>query len=260
MRPACRLVALLGIVLAVVSASAWAGGGVSYVIGGHTLPAHDSRVRVLGATAEPRNSVGADAGSDADADSDSDSDSDAPGARGVVLAGATLTLSNRASQPRASACADCNYATMEPLIRVASRAAGVDPALVAAVIDVESGFNRRAVSPAGARGLMQLMPATAQGFGVSNVYDPVQNVAAGTLYLGQMLRQFSGNLSYALAAYNAGEANVRTYGGIPPFAETQAYVPRVLSRYAAFKAHSVTERNMAEPEPRAIHMTLTDYR
>lgn len=149
---------------------------------------------------------------------------------------------------------------MEPIIRTVSRAANVDPALVAAVIEVESGFNRRAVSPAGAQGLMQLMPATAMRFGASNVYDPVQNVAAGTLYLSQMLRQFSGNLSYALAAYNAGEANVRTYGGIPPFAETQAYVPRVLSRYAAFRTHIVPERNVAGPQPGAIHMTLTEYR
>ncbi|SMG57064.1 lytic transglycosylase domain-containing protein [Paraburkholderia susongensis] len=274
MKLAYYLVALIGISvgigLAVVPAPAWAAGGVSYVIGGHTLPARDNRVRVLGATPErsamragipaPQGSVSA--GSDAAADANSDFGSDAPGAHGVVLSGATLALSSssRASRPRVSVCADCNYATMEPLIRIASRAAGVDPALVAAVIDVESGFNRRAVSPAGARGLMQLMPATAQGFGVSNVYDPVQNVAAGTLYLGQMLRQFSGNLSYALAAYNAGEANVRTYGGIPPFAETQAYVPRVLSRYAAFKAHSAPERDVAEPQPRAIHMTLTEYR
>lgn len=149
---------------------------------------------------------------------------------------------------------------MEPIIRAASRAADVDPALVAAVIDVESGFNRRAVSPVGARGLMQLMPATAMRFGVSNVYDPVQNVAAGTLYLGQMLRQFSGNLIYALAAYNAGEANVRTYGGIPPFVETQAYVPHVLSRYAAFRTRIAPDHRVTAPTPDAAHMTLTEYR
>jgi hypothetical protein len=272
MRRACRLVAPLGIGLAVMWASmpAWAAGGVRYVIGGHPLPAHDSRVLVLGATSQ-RSAIAAreaapegmptqqgSAGSDSDAGAAATFDT--PGARGVVLAGATLAPFNRTSRPRASACADCNYATMAPLIRTVSRAAGVDPALVEAVIEVESGFNRRAVSPAGAQGLMQLMPATAQGFGVSDVYDPVQNVAAGTLYLGQMLRQFSGNLSYALAAYNAGEANVRTYGGIPPFAETQAYVPRVLSRYAAFKARSAPERDIAEPEPHAIHMALTEYR
>jgi len=191
---------------------------------------------------------------------DPGADSDTPSARGVVLARATLAPFSRMFRARESACADCNYATMAPLIRNVSHAVGVDPALVAAVIDVESGFNLRAVSPAGARGLMQLMPATAQGLGVSDVYDPVQNVAAGTLYLGQMLQQFSGNLSYALAAYNAGEANVRSYGGIPPFAETQAYVPRVLSRYAAFKALGAPGSDLTEPEPRAVHMTLTEYR
>ncbi|WP_407945298.1 lytic transglycosylase domain-containing protein [Paraburkholderia antibiotica] len=254
-----------------------------YVIGGHTLPARDSRVRVLGATPERsavatrsgvapaerpalQGSVGADTGAHAGAgfgansNADADAAFDTPRAHGVVLNSAARELSTRPSRPRVSACADCNYATMEPLIRNVSHAVGVDPALVAAVIDVESGFNRRAVSPAGAQGLMQLMPATAQGLGVSDVYDPVQNVAAGTLYLDQMLRQFSGNLSYALAAYNAGEANVRSYGGIPPFAETQAYVPRVLSRYAAFKARGAPWHDIAEPEPRAVHMTLTEYR
>jgi len=268
----------IGLVVMSASASAWAAGGVMYVIGGHTLPAHDSRVRVLGMTPErnmvatragrtsaeaPTPQAGADAGIGVDSSADADAASNTPRARGVVLNGATLALSNRTfriSRPRTGACADCNYATMEPLIRNVSRAVGVDPALVAAVIDVESGFNRRAVSPAGAQGLMQLMPATAQGFGVSDVYDPVQNVAAGTLYLDQMLRQFSGNLSYALAAYNAGEANVRSYGGIPPFAETQAYVPRVLSRYAAFRSHGAAGPGIAEPDPRTVHMTLTEYR
>ncbi|SEA03583.1 lytic transglycosylase domain-containing protein [Paraburkholderia sartisoli] len=268
MRHAYHLVAPLGIGicigtgLTVMSAPARAAG-VSYVIGGHTLPAHDSRVRVPGATPGRSAMRGAQAVQNiVGADADTGTGSDVRGARGVVLAGATLALSSRTSLPRASAsaCAGCNYATMAPLIRTVSRAADVDPALVAAVIDVESGFNRRAVSPAGAQGLMQLMPATALRFGVSNVYDPVQNVAAGALYLGQMLRQFSGNLSYALAAYNAGEANVRTYGGIPPFAETQAYVPRVLSRYAAFRAHGAPGRNVAGPQPDAIQMTLTEYR
>lgn len=133
-------------------------------------------------------------------------------------------------------CARCGYASVAPIIDAASSMANVDPSLVAAVIKVESGFNRDATSPRGARGLMQLMPSTASRLGVSNVADPVQNIAAGTFYLGALIRRFAGNVSYALAAYNAGEANVRAYGGIPPFAETRAYVPQVLSQYARFRS------------------------
>ncbi|CAM2156676.1 soluble lytic murein transglycosylase [Pararobbsia alpina] len=137
---------------------------------------------------------------------------------------------------RDSICAQCGYASVAPIIDAASSMANVDPSLVAAVIKVESGFNRDATSPRGARGLMQLMPATASRLGVSNVADPVQNIAAGTFYLGALIHRFAGNVSYALAAYNAGEANVRAYGGIPPFAETRAYVPQVLSQYARFRS------------------------
>jgi soluble lytic murein transglycosylase-like protein len=208
--------------------------GVIYLVGGHAA----------GSTpASPPASVPAD---------------DAAKARGVVLTGARLATASTA--PRTFACADCGYATVEPIIRAVSYVTNVDPALVAAVIDVESGFNRHALSPAGAQGLMQLMPATAMRFGVSNASDPVQNVAAGSLYLSQLLRQFSGNLRYALAAYNAGEANVRSYGGIPPFAETQAYVPRVLSRYAAFKMQFGTAGNTPAAAAPPLHMMLTEYR
>ncbi|WP_322010725.1 lytic transglycosylase domain-containing protein [Paraburkholderia sp. J12] len=186
---------------------------------------------------------------------------DRPQARGVVLSGARLTTAFQPFPlPSAPACADCDYATVAPIIRAVSHITNVDPALVAAVIDVESGFNRNALSSAGARGLMQLMPATAMRFGVSNANDPVQNVAAGSLYLSQLLQQFSGNLPYALAAYNAGESSVRSYGGIPPFAETEAYVPRVLARYAAFRT-LFGPRNDTGPAARpTLHMTLTGYR
>lgn len=186
-------------------------------------------------------------------------------ARGVVLSGTRLAttptrVARFAAPARAASCADCNYATVEPVIRAVSHATNVDPALVAAVIDVESGFDHRALSPAGARGLMQLMPATALRFGVSDANDPVQNVAAGALYLSQLLQQFSGNLRYALAAYNAGEGNVSRYGGIPPFAQTQAYVPRVLSRYAAFRARFGTSNEAAAMVSPPLHMMLSEYR
>ncbi len=120
----------------------------------------------------------------------------------------------------------------DSIIEKAALSAAVEANLLRAVIVVESGFNSRAVSKRGAVGLMQLMPATATRFGVSNPYDPKQNVHAGARYLKFLIDRFGQDVRLALAAYNAGEEAVDRNGGrIPPFAETMAYVPRVLKIY-----------------------------
>ena len=114
------------------------------------------------------------------------------------------------------------------LFVAAARRHGLDPDLLWAVARAESGLNPHAVSPAGAMGLMQLMPATARALGVRDPFDPEQNVEAGARYLRQQLERF-GDIRLALAAYNAGPHAVERYGGVPPYRETQAYVERVLA-------------------------------
>ena len=126
-----------------------------------------------------------------------------------------------------------------PLIAQSAQAAGLPHALVAAVISVESGFNEKAVSPKGAKGLMQLMPGTAKRYGVADVFDPAQNIKGGTAYLKDLMALFNNDVSLALAAYNAGEEAVAKYGRkIPPYPETRKYVQLVLARYQSEKARA----------------------
>ena len=115
------------------------------------------------------------------------------------------------------------------IIRAAAQRHNVPHELVSAVIRVESGFNVRAVSPKGARGLMQLMPQTANILGVRDSFDPSDNIDGGVRHLRGLLDQYGNNLPLVLAAYNAGEGAVKRHGGVPPYAETQAYVEKIMS-------------------------------
>ena len=124
-------------------------------------------------------------------------------------------------------------------ITAAATRNGIDPALLAGLVKQESGFNANAVSPAGARGLTQLMPATAAGLGVTDATDPAQALEGGAKYLKQQLDRFGGDVAKALAAYNAGPGAVQKYGGVPPYAETQNYVQRVQANAEQYRASGV---------------------
>ncbi|CAK0773439.1 soluble lytic murein transglycosylase [Gammaproteobacteria bacterium] len=146
-----------------------------------------------------------------------------------------------------------NSSNVHALIEREARHWGVDAALVKAVVSVESGFYSDARSPKGAMGLMQLMPGTVHRFGVGDPWDPQQNVTGGVRYLRFLLDRFGGDLSLALAGYNAGENSVTRYGGLPPYPETREYVGRVLGclrEYEAVSADS-TQSSTADSYGRA---------
>ena len=196
------------------------------------------------------------------------------------LANATAThRSSPAAATPASTAATAATATVSELpsgtpyaseITAAAKANGLDPALLAGLIKQESGFNPTAGSPAGARGLAQLMPATAAGLGVTNVLDPVQSINGGAKYLAQQLKTFGGDVAKALAAYNAGPGAVQRFGGIPPYAETQNYVRIVQANAATYRAgatvlqqHSVLlrrERSLRDLRPMTTDRTAAPTR
>jgi soluble lytic murein transglycosylase-like protein len=134
---------------------------------------------------------------------------------------------------------------MDRIVREAAERHKLDPALVKAVITTESGWNPRAVSRAGAVGLMQLIPETALRYGVGNSFDPAQNVEGGTTYLKWLLDRYNGDLTKSLAAYNAGEHAVDLSGGVPAFLETQRYVQKVTDTY--FRPGSGRNRSLWSP-------------
>ncbi len=125
--------------------------------------------------------------------------------------------------------------TYDPIIRKAGARHGLEFSLIKAVIRVESGFNPRAISKKGARGLMQIMPENCQDLSVADPFDPSQNIMAGTLYLKRLLKRYKNKLSLALAAYNAGPTAVDKYKRIPPYKETKAYVRKVMAFYSQYK-------------------------
>lgn len=142
-------------------------------------------------------------------------------------------VASSASAPGPPPPADCppvTAASMKPIIDREATKQKVDAGLVRAVVEAESAYSPCAVSPVGAMGLMQLMPATAESLQVTDPYDPNQNITAGTQYLKQMLERYGGDIAKALAAYNAGPARVDAAGGVPPIPETQEYVRKIMGK------------------------------
>jgi len=142
----------------------------------------------------------------------------------------------------------------QKIIRAAAERYGVDADLIHCVVAVESNFDPKAVSPKNARGLMQLMPQTAAHFGVKNVFDPEENVNAGTRYLHELLAKYKNNLTLALAAYNAGPERVDQYGRrVPPYLETMKYVQRIAKSYTKIKADAAQQKGT---ETQTLYKTL----
>jgi soluble lytic murein transglycosylase-like protein len=142
---------------------------------------------------------------------------------------------------------------IDAMVTEAATIHGLDPYLILSVMRHESGFNRNAISPKGASGLMQLMPATAARFGVRNIFDVRENILGGAKYLRWLLERFNGDVRLALAGYNAGEGAVEFYGNrIPPFFETQNYVRAIYSRYVGLRSTSTPQPVAAVETPKMV--------
>jgi hypothetical protein len=189
---------------------------------------------------------------------------DAPNIRPTILSLDTLT--NLASTGSSLRGFTTGNETIDSYVNESARRNGLDPLLIYSIMHQESSFKLGAISPKGARGLMQLMPGTAARYGVTNIFDPRQNIEGGARYMRFLLDRFDGDLSLALAGYNAGEGAVDKYGWrIPPYAETQEYVRRISRRYnllrdpnAALYAPSVSRSQLAklnskQPTPLTIY-------
>ena len=158
---------------------------------------------------------------------------------------------------QASAVPDHPAPEIDQLVQQTANRFAVDPDLIRAMIRVESGYDTKAISNKGAMGLMQLVPATAQRFGVENPFDPKQNLEGGINYLKYLLNRFGGDLNLSLAAYNAGEQTVHRSGGVPAIPETQTYVRRVTSLYQPEDARKPT-RPVTEEPPRSPIIRYVD--
>jgi len=153
----------------------------------------------------------------------------------------------------ASAANRAPQADLKSLIYEASARSRIDADFVASVIRAESGNNPRAVSPKGAKGLMQLMPQTANSLGVKDSFDPAENVEGGVRYLRDLLVQYNGDAVKALAAYNAGPRRVQQYGGVPPYRETHAYVARIITDFNRKKAAGTKRSTASGTSPKSVN-------
>jgi|HubBroStandDraft_3_1064219.scaffolds.fasta_scaffold14578_3 soluble lytic murein transglycosylase-like protein len=162
----------------------------------------------------------------------------AQGSFAAALQAATVADSTPAAPP-GTTDASAGSSQYDPLIEQSAARYGLDPAVLHGLIQQESGFDPESQSSAGAAGLTQLMPGTASSLGVANPLNPAESIEGGARYLSQMMERFGGNTEDALAAYNAGPGAVQQYGGIPPYAETQSYVQKVLGYAEAYRqAHA----------------------
>jgi soluble lytic murein transglycosylase-like protein len=153
------------------------------------------------------------------------------------------------TSPGTSSTTGSGDGAYEPLIAQTAAQYGLDPAILHGLIEQESGFDPAARSSAGALGLTQLMPGTAASLGVTEPLDPAQSIAGGARYLSEQMQRFGGNTADALAAYNAGPGAVQSYGGVPPYPETQEYVSKVLGYAAAYRQTAPSPATAQAPDP-----------